>query len=236
MALVALSGCGAPTSSSTSSSAAALTLLPSADAFHSAVVATRALGTARIVVDVTRVAQTGNQTLTAGGVSVIGSGMGDLQWTTPDQSYRELVNNKGIFVTSTGAEWTQWTLDEPTPTSGFVDPLRGLGVLREVTITGREDLGPVSTLRYTGWLPVDADEAAQLGLAEGDIPTLGDRPREDVSVWIDDFGHVVRVDRAVKDTEGRPRLTSSTAMTEFSMLLDLTSPSRNVTLGARPLP
>jgi hypothetical protein len=229
--LLASTGCG--TTATSTSTPSGLTLLPSADAFHSAVVATRALGTARISVQGTRQEASGPATMRADGVSVLGNGMGDLTWTTPSGTYREIVNNKGIYGTTDGSAWTQWSLDDPTPTSGFVDPLRGLGVLREATLAGHEDLGSVPTTRYSGWLPLDQREAALLGIpAAEDLTDL----REDVTVWIDDFGHVIRVDRSVAGRTGSPIVTTSSVMSEFSLQLDLTSPSGNVTLGTRALP
>lgn len=215
LALLALTACGTPAPTSTTS-AEPLSLLPSADPFHSAVVATRALGTARIVIDGSIRTSTGIAPVSAQGVTVLGSGMGDLNWITPQGSFRELVNSRGIYVTANGTDWTQWPVSDPTATSRYVDPLRGLGVLRDVSKEGTEVLDGVSTTRYTGWLPGDG--------------------REDVTVWIDDSGHVIRVDRSAKDAKVNTPVTMTTTMEEFSLQLDLTSPSGNVTLGATTLP
>jgi hypothetical protein len=217
VAVVVLGGCGTPAPSA-DSTPQPLSFLPSADAYHSAIVATRALGTARITIDGTIPEAAGSSQVAATGVTVLGTGMGDLNWTTPAGDYRELVNNRGIYVTSNGTDWTQWMIEQPTATSAYVDPLRGLGVLQDVNRRGPQTLGNVPTTRYTGRLPLDA------------------KRREDVSVWIDDFGHVIRVDRTVLDANGRQLGDISATMTDFGLQLDLSSPSGNVTLGATALP
>ena len=218
---VATAACGTSTSASTgsTSSPAALTLLPSADPFHSAVVATRALGTARLAVRLTRQTPAGPVEQTGAGVSVLGQGRGDLRWTAPGTAYRELVNERAIYVTSDDRAWTQWSLDDPTATSAYVDPLRGLGVLHDVTAEPDQTIGGVLTTPYTGWLPRAA-------------PAV----REDVTAWIDGSGHVIQVDREATDATGQSLESSSTSMSDFSLLLDLSSPSHDVILGSKPVP
>jgi hypothetical protein len=221
-AVLLLAGCGSGPAQSEATSQP-LTLLPSADPFTSAIVATKALGTARLIVDVTH--PDGALDTRGEGVTVLGSGQGDVTWAAGPTTYRELVNNRGVYVQqppSTGG-WEQWPAGHVSPTSGFVDSLRGLGVLREVTNAGPERLGTVDTTRHTGWLPLTSDEATRLGLSGEVAPEA----REDVTVWIDSFGHAVRVERHAESTDDA--VTARTDFSEFSVLLNLSSPSHDVT-------
>ena len=222
MTALLLAGCGDP-SPRPGASSGNLSLLPSADPFTSAIVATKSLGTARLTVDASH--PQGTRSLHGAGVTVLGSGQGDVTWNADSRTYRELVNGRGVYVQEpplTGG-WEQWPVTHVSQTSGFVDSLRGIGVLRDVRIDGSESLGEIPTTRYRGWLPLTVDEALRLGLAGTPAPEA----REDVTVWVDDFGHAVRVDRyaATSDDEVNAR----TDFSDFSILLDLTSPSHDVT-------
>jgi len=217
-----LAGCGAP-SPRASAPAEPLSLLPSADAFTSAVVATKSLGTARLTVDATH--PEGARSAHGEGVTVLGSGQGDMTWSVNGTTFRELVNARGIYVQAPpqSGGWEQWPVTHVSQTSGLVDSLRGLGVLHDVVDEGSEQLGSVETTRYRGWLPLTKDESARLGL--GGTPSAD--AREDVTVWIDSFGHAVRVDRhASTDADS---VSSRTEFSDFSVLLNLTSPSHDVT-------
>jgi hypothetical protein len=223
---VALCACGAPASGG-STSEPAPSFLPSADAFTSAVVATKALGTARMALTVTRSTAGRTERATATGPTVFGTGLGDLTWSTGTDTFRELVNERGIYRQDeppTGA-WAQEPVGQPTGTSGYADSLRGLGVLRDVVDEGAESLDGVSTRRYRGWLPFDATEAALLGVAPTAVvaPTGDAGAGEVVTVWVDDFGHIVRVDRRAPAT-GDVVVSSSTTFDDYSLLLDLNTP------------
>jgi hypothetical protein len=228
----ALSSCGSVTPVDSTQS---LQLLPSADVFTSSVVATRALGTAQLTVDVRTAAPSRHDERTAVGPSVISSGWGDLTWSTATGGYREMVNSRGTYVQADPPDggWVQQPVGTPTSTSGFTDPLRGLGVLRDVSNEGSDQASGVTATRYTGWLPLDATEAALMGLAPQDVEALADGTREIVTAWVDDFGHVVRVDREVAGT-GQPLVQSRTSMDDFSLSLDLTPPTGAVTASTTP--
>ena len=215
-----LSGCGdaAPRSDAP---AQPLTLLPSADPFISAVVATKSLGTARLEIDAVHP----DSTVHGEGVTVLGSGQGDVTWAGAAAPYRELLNSRGLYVQTPPASggWEQWPPGHVSTTSGFIDSLRGLGVLRDVVNEGSDQLGAVATTRYRGWLPLTADEASRLGLSGTPAPDA----REEVTVWIDDFEHAIRVDR--RGATDLDSVTSRTDFSDFSVLLNLTSPSHGVT-------
>jgi hypothetical protein len=232
LAVCGLTSCGRSEVSS-HSTPPALSLLPSADAFTSSVVATRAMGTARATFDVRTSAPSRTDDRRGAGAAVLSSGWGDVTWSSSADTYRELVNTRGIYVQADppAGRWEQRPLDAPTLTSGYVDALRDLGVLKEVADEGIDSASGVPATRYTGWLPLDARESALLGLTAADLATIpagADQPREGVTAWVDDFGHIVRVERRV--TNGSGDLVRSTAtLSDFSLLIDLTSPSDVVT-------
>jgi hypothetical protein len=217
-----LAGCGDP-SPRAGASSEPLSLLPSADAFTSAIVATKSLGTARLTVHATH--PESGQSAHGEGVTVFGSGQGDMTWSVGEATFRELVNARGIYVQVPphSGGWEQWPVTHVSPTSGFADCLRGLSVLRDVQNEGPERLGPVETIRYRGWLPLTPDESAQLGLRGTPAPDA----REDVTVWIDSFGHAVRIDRHASTSADT--VDSRTEFSDYSVLLNLTSPSQDVT-------
>ena len=229
LAVLALGACGAP--AATGTPASPLTLLPSADAFHSAVVATRSMGTARLTIEVTRPSAQGSPPSHAAGPTVLGPGWCDLRWQTPQGDFRELVNSRGIYVTRDDRQWTQFPVSPPTTTSGYANALRGLVVLNDITETDGESTGGVPATTYRGWLPIDSAEAAQLGLTASERQVIGPEGREQVTAWVDDYGHVVRVDRSVADASGASVVAATTSMDDFSLMLDLASPSQNVVQG-----
>lgn len=211
-----------------------LTLLPSADPYHSAIVATRAMGTARAAIDASYATIDGTRRVRADGAVVLPTGSANLQWTTPDGTYRELINDRGIFVTRDGTSWTQWAVDDPTPTSGFADVLRGLDTLRDVSAGESSSVDGVPATHYRGWLPVSAGSGP--GLPTDLSLTADKEAREAVDVWIDGPGHVIKVQRQVVDAQGRDAYTSTTSLADFALLLDITTPTHNVTMGTRPAP
>lgn len=220
--LLVLAACGSGPPPSTASYGP-ISLLPSADPFTSAIVATKSLGTARLTVDVHH--PDASRAVHGEGVTVLGSGQGDVTWSAADRTYRELVNARGLYVQAppqTGG-WEQWPIGHISATSGYVDSLRGAGVLHDVRNEGTEQLGSVTTTRYRGWTPLTQDEATRLGLAGLPSPDA----REDVTVWIDDFDHAVRIDRHA--TTSTDEVTVRTDYSDFSVLLNLTSPSHEVT-------
>jgi hypothetical protein len=232
VACLSLAACGG-TASSQQSTDLELSLLPSADAFTSAVVATRSMGTAHESIDVQTAAPSRHDRRTGDGPTVLSSGWGDVTWTADGRRYRELVNDRGTYVQSdppTG-DWALQPVGGPTLTSGYLDSLRDLGVLRDVTNEGSDTTPGVPTTRYSGWLPLDATEAALLGLTTADLATIPEAPnarQERVTAWVDDFGHVIRVDRRVLGATA-DLVRSTTSLDEFSLLLDLSSPTDAVT-------
>lgn len=232
-AVLCATGCSAPAGSPAGPSApdAVVAPMPSADEFVSAIVATRSMGTADVVVDVTEESASGTVRLQARGPAVLPRGRADLIWTGQG-TFRELVNDQAIFTQPDPPDgpWIRTPKEGSTRTSGFADVLRGLGVLKDVHLVGNETLGGVPTRRYLGWLPADAAELAGLGLTPSEVDQYRSQSpdgRVQVTVWLDSFDHVVRVDRDLESSLV-PGVHVSTVLSNFSVMLDLTSPRGDV--------
>lgn len=234
-AVLCATGCSAPAGSPAGPSApdAVVAPMPSADEFVSAIVATRSMGTADVVVDVTEESASGTVRLQARGPAVLPRGRADLTWTGQG-TFRELVNDQAIFTQRQPPDgpWIRTTYPGTTATSGYADTLRGLSVLRDVTAEGSESLGGVKTSRYAGWLPATQPELQALGLSADEANQAVDshpNGRVAVTVWLDSRSHIVQVARDfVPSAPGDPQVRAVTTLQDFSVLLNLNSPRDNV--------
>ena len=93
-----------------------------------------------------------------------------------------------------------------------------------------EDEGAEGQTVYSGLLPSDPDRLAELGFTDEEFVGIGDAWQGasiDVDVWVDRLGRVVRVDRSF-DVAGPDGIeyaaAASTRLSDFSGVLDLTSP------------
>ncbi|MBK9738377.1 MAG: hypothetical protein IPO93_02405 [Actinobacteria bacterium] len=236
-AVLWLTGCGSAETepvATTPVTAPVIAPMPTANAFTSAIMATRSMGTATVEVDVTIEAPGRPVHLRADGGAVLTRGRGDLMWTSDSGTFREVVNDQAIFTQDRPPEgpWVRTPKESATTTSGFTDPLRGLGVLQDVTGGGPATEAGVATSRFLGWLPADDAELTGLGLTSEQVAAhRRDRPdgRVGITVWLDPYEHVVRVDRQLPEAgPDAPGVDVSTRLTDFSVLLDLTSPRGSV--------
>lgn len=237
---VGLAGCGAraggPTSVPSLSSPT-----PTANEFIDSVLRTRDLGTALTTIGatITRGGRTTNLNGT-GGVA-FNVGYGDLTWQDDaGGSFRERSNGKGLFVQSDppGGPWTRYDGAGSTATGRLPDVLRGLGTLDDLVIEGTEDVGAVRATRYSGRTPVTEVALGQLGFSAGDAGRLAAAAageQIDVTVWVDQRGRVVRVDRSV-DLPGADPVSArvTTRLGDFSASLDLSPPPSASVTAASP--
>lgn len=232
---VLLAGCGSQPGDSRASSAppSVVSPTPSADDFVASVMRTRDLATADLDVTVTTDVGGVVRTLTGEGSSAVGKGYGDMLWTDADGAVtRELSNGQGLFVQIDVPDgtWIRLPDERATPTGRLVDPLRGLGGVAEVAEAGAEDLDGVATTRYTGTIPASPESLALLGFSDEELVEIGSDWQDgiiDVTVWIDERGRVVGLERSLDLPEAAAGPVSAATMTllsDFTTSIDLEPP------------
>jgi hypothetical protein len=238
----ALAGCGtkrveqstasSSTISVTASAPEIIPPTPSANDFVSAIMFTKIAGSADLAVEAVTSVGGIDRRLEGDGSGAVGSGFADMTWVSDSGSERELVNDEGIFLQTDGpaGRWTKLADGEITPTTGFADPIRGLGAMSDVTEEGAETIDDVAATRYSGTLPVDVDALRAMGLSEEEVASLGDSWVGAVivaTVWLDATNRVIRVERALDLGEASPvRVTAFTAtdISDYGKSIILKSP------------
>ena len=238
---VSLAACGTPRVDPDSAPSAPVVVLPTpaVNDFVSTVMRTRGLGTADLTVEVSTTTDEGTVRLSGTGPAGFSKGYGSLEWVTDDgEVFTELSNGKGLFVQVGGpaAMWTHSPDAWSTPTSRLADPLRGIGTAIDVVDAGPTRLGEVDTVGYTARIPADPESLSLMGLSDEQIASLGDSWRGewiDVSVWVDERGRIIRVERTVdlpRTPIGPVSATTVTDLADFSRTIDLEPPpSESVT-------
>ncbi len=212
--LSALVACGAP--------AADLDIAPppSANPYVASVVITRSWASA--IADITyRLEVDGQSTSGSGsGQVALATGRGRLDWSGPDSSGQELLNDRGLFVQDADGTWTK--TDEPTRTSGLIDVLAGLG---SATPQGSASAAPDGLTRVDVMVPVQADTLRAFPLTTEDRERVLVDPDAEITAitWANANGQIVRIDRRLTATGIGAETTVSLA--EFGGMLDLESPT-----------
>lgn len=255
-ATLVLTGCGThrvDPSASTPTLDGEIPPTPSANDYVSSVLNTKTRGSAKVTTTITIKTPEGQRTLVGKGPTFLDPGFGVIKWTADGATYVEMVNDQGIFVQSSPPDgrWTQYVDAKSTSatggvatttTSGSASPLRGLGVAQDVVNQGTEQVGKVSATRYTGRLPLTPKELRGMGLTEDEITALGEHWQgadENLTVWIDPDGFIVKVDRSIdlpNATGGPVSVTSSTTLRNLGVALDVTSPSTSLVDSASASP
>ena len=231
----ALAGCGTQRADSAASSAppSVVSPTPSADEFVASVMRTRGLSTADLEVTVTTDVGGSPRTLTGTGVAGVSKGYGDMRWIDASGAVtRELSNGKGLFVQTDVPDgtWIRLPDERATPTGRLADPLRGLGGLADVTTIGPEDLGGVSSTRFTGTLPAAPESLALLGFSDEELVEIGTDWQGaviDVTVWVDSVGRIVGIERSLALPEaaaGAVTANTMTRLSDFATTIDLEPP------------
>jgi hypothetical protein len=214
MALVGLAACGTPAGD------VAIAPPPSPNPYLASMVITRSWASARVdvtyLVTVDGAARRGSSSGQAG----LATGRGRLAWSGPDGVREELANDRGLFVREAGGVWT--SIDEPTPTSGLIDVLAGLGSVEAAA----PDSGSTDPMRYRMTVPVSADALASFPLTATErTRVLGDRSaRITVFAEVNGNGQIVAIDRQL--TAPGLEATTSAKLSEFGGMLDLDAPTR----------
>jgi hypothetical protein len=236
-AVLGVTGCGTPRVAPTPSATPASVIppTPSASQFVSAVTFTRALGTARMSVDVDSSIDGADDHRSGRGTVAIGQGMSSMTWTSGAGTTRELINDQGTFVQDDIPDglWSRLPEGESTPNHPFADPLHGLGGLLGITVEGPATLDGMPVTRYSGTLPADPTTLEDLGLSSQQVADLGTawagRPIR-VTAWADG-SRVLRVDRELDLPDTGGHATASVRLSDFGVLSDIAvPPSESVTV------
>lgn len=225
-----LAGCAAPASPATAPLSTAPPT-PVAGALATGLMRTKALGTATASIDASAALPGGSRTMQATGAVGVDRGTGSLTWTLGDGStVRHLRTAKGLFVQGGGpGGWVLYADPGRVPAAAATDPLRGLGLLQDVSARPTSSGTVVS-----GRLPATADSLRLVGLSDPEIAALAPgwqgRPVE-VEVGLDGSGRVVRVERRVRLPDGEAWMR--TDLGDFRVPLNLTTPASGSVTATR---
>jgi hypothetical protein len=207
---------------------------PSASQFVSAVTFTRALGTARMAVDVSTSIDGTGAVRSGEGTVALSQDMSSMVWTSDGQRVHELINDQGTFLQDDIPDglWTRLPEGETTPNHVFADPLHGLGGLMDLAVEGPDTLDGVEVTRYSGALPADPSSLADMGLSQEQVAALDDAwagRTIAVTAWADG-SRVLRVDRALDLPDRAATASTSLRLSDFGVLTDIeVPPSESVT-------
>ena len=234
-----LAACGTPRVAPTSPAASGpISMMPTANDFVTSLIRTRDLGTAAVEIEVRTTVGDVTRELTGTGAVATDPGFGNLTWTGESGQTHEIINDIATYVQSDPPDgmWTRLAEGDRTPTTGFADPLSGLGGLALVTNEGADEVDGIPATRYSGTLQIDPNRMVELGLSEAEIAGIGDAwqgASMEVDAWVDAKGRVVHITRVAEliGQDGVPvRVEVSTALSDFSGGLDLENPpSESVT-------
>ncbi|MCX6432379.1 MAG: hypothetical protein NTX29_06185 [Actinobacteria bacterium] len=241
LAVLSIGACGTPrvpVGDADDTAAPSPAMMPTPNAFVSAVMHTRDLGSADVDITVDTSLDGSTDHVDGIGAVALDRGFGNIAWTGADGTTRVINNDVAIFVRDdvAGGMWTRLPEGQLEPRTAFANPLAGLGLLQNVVSADAEAIDGSHATRYSGRLPADQQALSAFGLTDEEITRLGDTSRApgiDVTAWVDDAGRLLRVDRAFRlpaESGTSADLRVSTALSDFSGVIDVgPPPSESVT-------
>lgn len=202
---------------------------PASSAYLDALEHTRSLGTASMVVDGRSQSGEASTRLTGTGAVAFYDGHGDMLWTSDGSAWRERSNGRGVFVQEAPPDGPWRRAESPSVTVALTDPLRGLGQVGTPVGLGPDVVEGEPTERYAGTAPATDEQLTLLGLDPAALSILAaDRDALEVriTVWIDDGGRMLRIDRELVTSDGPAPVTAmvTTRLSDFSRVIDLSTP------------
>ena len=219
-ALLLLSGCAATGDSASTPTTPASAVVT----IDRALERTRAAGSAKITVDLLTTVDGVDDAISGQGEVTLDHGLGQMQWTSPAGSSVERRTDDGVFVQVDPPTGSWLLAPAGTPTSGTMDPLRGLDELEDARASGVEQLSIGEAERFTGSLPA-VPFVADMGLnpTAADAVAADDRASIDVTIWVDRDGAVRRIMRTLR-TSVPVAAATFTDLVEFGALVDVQTP------------
>ena len=220
-ALLLLSGCavGDDAASSPTTPASAVVTI------DRALERTRAAGSVELTVDLLTTVDGVDDAISGQGEVALDGGLGQMQWTSPAGPSVERRTADGVFVQVDPPNGAWLLAPEGTPTSGTMDPLRGLDELEGARNSGVEELSIGEAERFTGSLPA-APYVQSMGLnpTAADAVAADDRASIDVTIWVDGDGMVRRIMRTLR-TSVPVAAATFTDLVDFGAVVDVPTPA-----------
>lgn len=191
--------------------------------------ATTARGTATM--DILVLTALGDLEAAVEGVGVIdfANGAAEISWSDEFGDVVERRTPDGLFaqLDPPSGSWFQFDTNNATPTSFALAPLTGLDVVDDVQNEGAERIDGVETTRLVGTTAArDCIDGA--GFSEEDALEFGDDVVCGVSIWIDEEGLIVRIDRTFRATTAagtEARSVRSTTFGDFGSAITVPTPT-----------
>lgn len=191
--------------------------------------ATQARGTASMEVLV--LTTLGDLEAAVEGVGVIDfqSDAAEVAWSDEFGDVIERKTPDGLFVQLDPPEgsWFQFDSGNATPTSYALAPLTDLTSVVDIQNEGTERVDGMETTRLVGTTPPE-DCINGAGFSQEDELEFGDDVICGVSVWVDEEGLIVRVDRTFRATTSagvEARSVRSTTFTDFGSVITVPTPT-----------
>lgn len=215
-----VSGCTAaadPASSPTAVDAPGVTLTRALEA-------TRDADSAEITVELLTTVDDVDDAISGQGTVALTGMSGQMQWTSSAGVSIERRTSDGVFVQLDPPAGSWRRAPAGTPTSGTMDPLRGLDELTDVQRSGIEQLSTGEAERFIGSLPADPYvDAMGLNPTAAEAVAADEQASIDVTVWVDRDGRVRRVMRTLRTSLSIAAATF-TDLVEFGAAIDVRTP------------
>lgn len=232
--ILVLVACSSPAPVATSDEASLTGVEPSAETVDLATAIEKTAANRSAGIDILILTTLGDQeaALTGSGAVEFQTGFADITWSDDAGQVVERRTADGLFVHIDPPEgpWYELAEGDTTPTTFSLEPLADLTDVQGVVNEGAETLDNQQTTRLVGTAPV-ASCLAGAGFSDEDRGQI--EQAEDlvcrVSVWVNDDGYIIRIDRlfAANIADGtRASSLRSTTLRDFGTTAPITTPTQ----------
>jgi len=232
--ILVLVACGSPTPVAPSDEASLPSVEPTAETVDLATAIEKTAATRSAGIDILILTTLGDQeaALTGAGAVEFQTGFADITWSDDSGQVVERRTADGLFVhiDPPDGPWYELAEGDTTPTTFSLEPLIDLTDVQGVVNEGAETLDNQQTTRLVGTAPV-ASCLAGAGFSDEDRVQI--EQAEDlvcrVSVWVNDDGYIIRIDRlfAANIADGtRASSLRSTTLRDFGTTALITTPTQ----------
>lgn len=165
------------------------------------------------------------------GVGVIDftTGAAEVAWSDEFGDVIERKTADGLFaqLDPPDSSWFQFDSQNATPTSFALAPLTNLESVSDISNEGPERIDGIETVRLVGTTQAE-DCLSGAGFSPEDELEFRDDVVCAVSIWVDEDGLIVRIDRTFSATSSagdEARSVRSTTFTDFGSIVTVTTPT-----------